>query len=163
MQFLLSCWLRQCWSIWRANILYFSFLFRKNWASQTSFFGRTNVYWRKAYVPDSVKKKLLMERSGFSLLCSTLDYMHHFFNLYVIKKYNQYFFQLILESKFSSFKYSISLILKILLSYSDQAQQPLKRKKKKNLARSKTALKLWYQNCTRSQWKDWMQTLIKFI
>ena len=30
-QFLLSCWLRQCWSIWRANILYFSFLFRKDW------------------------------------------------------------------------------------------------------------------------------------
>ena len=29
-QFLLSCWLRQCWSIWRANILYFSFLFRKD-------------------------------------------------------------------------------------------------------------------------------------
>ena len=30
-QFLLSCWLRQCWSIWRVNILYFSFLFRKDW------------------------------------------------------------------------------------------------------------------------------------
>ena len=72
-----------------------------------------------------------MERSGFLLLCSTLDYMHHFFNLYVLKKYNQYFFQLILESKFSSFKYSISLISRISLSYSDQAQQPLKRKKKK--------------------------------
>ena len=98
-------------------------------ASQTRFFWRTNVYWRKAYVPDSVTKKLLMERSGFSLLYSTLDYMHLFFNLYVLKKYNQYFFQLIVESKFSSFKYSISLILKISLSYSDQAQQPLKRKK----------------------------------
>ena len=83
-----------------------------------------------------------MERSGFLLLCSTLDYVHIlFFNLYVVKKYNQYFFQLTLESKFSSFKYSIPLILKISLSYSDQAQQPLKRKKKKNLARSKTALK----------------------
>ena len=30
-QFLLSCWLRQCWSIWHVNILYFSFLFRKDW------------------------------------------------------------------------------------------------------------------------------------
>ena len=94
------------------------------------------------------KKKILMERSGFSLLFSTLDYMHLFFDLYVLKKYNQYFFQ---------------LILKISLSYSDQAQQPLKRKRKKSLARSKTALKFLYQNCTRSQWKDWVQTLIKFI
>ena len=30
-EFLLSCWLRQCWSIWHVNILYFSFLFRKDW------------------------------------------------------------------------------------------------------------------------------------
>ena len=45
-QFLLSCWLRQCWSIWHVNMLYFSFLFRKidwSWikqsaASQTRFF-----------------------------------------------------------------------------------------------------------------------------
>ena len=63
-----------------------------------------------------------MERSGFLLLCSTLDYMYRFFNHYVLEKYNQYFFQLTLESKFSSFKYSIPLILKISLSYSDQAQ-----------------------------------------
>ena len=64
-----------------------------------------------------------MERSGFLLLCSALDNMQiHFFNLYVLKKYNQYFFQPTLESKFSSFKYSISLILKISLSYLDQAQ-----------------------------------------
>ena len=86
------------------------------------------------------KKKLLMERSGFSILCSTLDYMHHFFNLYVLRKYNQYFFQVIVESKLSSFKYSISLILKISLSYSDQAQQPLKRKRKKNLSRGQRRL-----------------------
>ena len=46
-QFLLSCWLRQCWSIWHVNMLYFSFLFRKidwSWikqsaASQTRFFN----------------------------------------------------------------------------------------------------------------------------
>ena len=74
-----------------------------------------------------------MERPGFLLLCSTLDYMHHFFNLYVLKKYNRYIFELTLESKFSSFKYSIPLILKISLSYSYQAQYPLKRKKKKKL------------------------------
>ena len=63
-QFLLSCWLRQCWSIWHVNMLYFSFLFRKidwSWikqsaASQTRFFWRTNVYSRKAYVPDIVNK-----------------------------------------------------------------------------------------------------------
>ena len=30
-QFLLSCWLRQCWSIWHVNMLYCSFLFRKDW------------------------------------------------------------------------------------------------------------------------------------
>ena len=30
-EFLLSCWLRQCWSIWHVNILYCSFLFRKDW------------------------------------------------------------------------------------------------------------------------------------
>ena len=30
-EFLLSCWLRQCWSIWLVDILYFSFLFRKDW------------------------------------------------------------------------------------------------------------------------------------
>ena len=83
-----------------------------------------------------------MERSGFLLLCSTLDYMHHFFNLYVLKKYNQYFFQLILESKFSSFKYSISLISKISLSYSDQAQHPLKRKKKKKPCSVKDGFKV---------------------
>ena len=29
--FLLSRWLRQCWSIWHVNILYCSFLFRKDW------------------------------------------------------------------------------------------------------------------------------------
>ena len=28
-QFLLSCWLRQCWIIWHVNIIYFSLLFRK--------------------------------------------------------------------------------------------------------------------------------------
>ena len=46
-QLLLSCWLRQCWSIWHVNMLYFSFLFRKidwSWikqsaASQTRFFN----------------------------------------------------------------------------------------------------------------------------
>ena len=30
-EFLLSCWLRQCWSIWHVNILYCSFLCRKDW------------------------------------------------------------------------------------------------------------------------------------
>ena len=74
------------------------------------------MYSRKVYVPDSVNKIY------FLLLCSTLDYMHHFFNLYVLKKYNQHFFQLTLESKFPAFKYSIPLILKISLSYSDQTQ-----------------------------------------
>ena len=29
-QFLLSCWLRQCWIIWHVNIIYFSLLFRKD-------------------------------------------------------------------------------------------------------------------------------------
>ena len=29
-QFLLSCWLRQCWSMWHFNIFYL-FLFRKDW------------------------------------------------------------------------------------------------------------------------------------
>ena len=48
--------------------------------------------------------------------------MLRFFNLYVLKKYNQYIFELTLESKFSSFKYSIPVILKISLSYSYQAQ-----------------------------------------
>ena len=70
-QFLLSCWLRKCWSIGRANIPipYFTFHFssekidwswiKQSAASQTRFFWRTNVYWRKAYVPDSVKKKII--------------------------------------------------------------------------------------------------------
>ena len=49
--------------------------------------------------------------------------MLHFFNFYVLKKIlNQYIFELTLESKFSSFKYSIPLILKISLSHSYQAQ-----------------------------------------
>ena len=69
-----------------------------------------------------------MERSGFSLLFSTLDYMHLFFDLYVLKKYNQYFFQ---------------LILKISLSYSDQAQQPLKRKRKKKPCSVKDGFKVF--------------------
>ena len=30
-EFLLGGWLRQCWSIWHVNILYCSFLFRKDW------------------------------------------------------------------------------------------------------------------------------------
>ena len=64
-QFLLSCWLRQCWSIWHVNILYFSFLFRKDWLIlnqtkcslwQIRFLCRRNVYSRKAYAPDSVNK-----------------------------------------------------------------------------------------------------------
>ena len=65
-----------------------------------------------------------MEGCGFLLLCGTLnlDYMLYFYNLYVLKKYNQYIFELTLESKFSSFKYSIPVILKISLSYSYQAQ-----------------------------------------
>ena len=33
--------------------------------------------------------------------------MLYFFNLYVLKKYDQYILELTLESKFSSFKYSI--------------------------------------------------------
>ena len=38
-EFLLSCWLRQCWSIWHVNILYFSFLFTKDcliWIKQSA-------------------------------------------------------------------------------------------------------------------------------
>ena len=47
-----------------------------------------------------------------------------------------------LESKLSSFKYSIPLILKLSLSYSDQAQQPLKRKKKKKPCSVKDGFKV---------------------
>ena len=48
---------------------------------------------------------------------------HHFSNLCTKKIYNQYFFQLTyLQSKFSSFINNIPLILKMSLSYSDQAQ-----------------------------------------
>ena len=38
-EFLLSCWLRQCWSIWHVNILHCSFLFRKidwSWIKQSA-------------------------------------------------------------------------------------------------------------------------------
>ena len=62
-EFLLSCWLRQCWSIWHVNIVYCSFLFRKDWLilnqtkrSLTNKIWGTNVYSSKAYVPDSVNK-----------------------------------------------------------------------------------------------------------
>ena len=56
-QFLLCCWLRQCWSIWHFTILYCLFLFR--WSKvqpHKQEFWRTNVYSGKAYVPDSVNK-----------------------------------------------------------------------------------------------------------
>ena len=75
-----------------------------------------------------------MEGCGFLLLCGTLnlDYMLYFFNLYVLKKYNQYIFELTLESKFSSFKYSIPVILKnfIILFISSTVTMEKKKEKK---------------------------------
>ena len=136
-EFLLSCWLRQCWSIWHVNILYCSFLFRKDWLilNQTKCSLTNKIFLtNKCVLKESIcpwqwqKIYILMERSGFSLLFSTLDYMHLFFDLYVLKKYNQYFFQ---------------LILKISLSYSDQAQQPLKRKRKKKPCSVKDGFKVF--------------------
>ena len=75
-QFLLSCWLRQCWSIWHVNILYFSFLFRKDWlilrqtkcSLTNKIFWRKNVYSRNAHVPDSVNKIYLWKDLGFTPL-----------------------------------------------------------------------------------------------
>ena len=75
-----------------------------------------------------------MEGCGFLLLCGTLnlDYMLYFYNLYVLKKYNQYIFELTLESKFSSFKYSIPVILKnfIILFISSTVTMEKKKEKK---------------------------------
>ena len=58
--------------------------------------------------------------------------MLRFFNLYVLKKYNQYIFELTLESKFSSFKYSIPVILKnfIILFISSTVTMEKKKEKK---------------------------------
>ena len=71
-QFLLSCWLGQCWSIWHVNF--------------TFHFSSEKIDWTWIKQSAASQTKFINGRSGFLLLCSTLDYMHiHFFNLYVLR------------------------------------------------------------------------------
>ena len=71
-EFLLSCWLRQCWSIWHVNILYCSFLFKRDWlilnqtkCSLTNTFLTNKCVLRQSICPWQCQKNILMERSGF--------------------------------------------------------------------------------------------------
>ena len=52
-QFPLSCWLRQCWSIWHFTILYCSFLFRWSWIKQSAA-SQTRVLTNKCVLRESI-------------------------------------------------------------------------------------------------------------
>ena len=52
-QFLLCCWLRQCWSIWHVTILYCSFLFRWSWIKQSAA-SQTRVLTNKCVLKQSI-------------------------------------------------------------------------------------------------------------
>ena len=52
-QFLLCCWLRQCWSIWHFTILYCSFLFRWSWIKQSAA-SQTRVSTNKYLLKESI-------------------------------------------------------------------------------------------------------------
>ena len=116
-EFLLSCWLRQCWSIWHVNILYCSFLFRKDWLilNQTKC-SLTNKIFDEQMCTQAKHMSLTVSIKFISGKIWVFTPLKHFWPritllTYILKRYNQYFFQLTyLQPKFSSFIYSIPLI-----------------------------------------------------